>query len=52
MVWDRENRLLAKRPVKMCKKRRQIRIISKGESQGLITKGTEKVRERKEFWAC
>lgn len=50
MVWDRENRLLAKRPVKMCK-RRQKGIISEGELQGL-TKGTEKVTERKEFWAC
>lgn len=51
MVWDRENRLLAKRPVKMWK-RRQKRIISEGELQGLMSKGTEKVRERKEFWAC
>ena len=54
LIWAREGIDWWQRDQYKCVKERQIggRLIPEGESQGLMTKTMEKVREKKEFRTC
>ena len=54
LIWAREGIDWWQRDQYKCVKEKQIggRLIPEGESQGLMTKTMEKVREKKEFRTC